>query len=382
MAGDLATQTSTGIEVQLCGDAHLSNFGLFAAPDRRILFDVNDFDETLRGPFEWDVKRLAASVAVAGRTLGFDDSTCRTAAASSVLGYRKAIHSLATSDTMDVWYWRVEYDQVLSTLKSRKSDALRSAKLAERQAEKRTSMQAFDKMTRLVNGQRRIIADPPLVVPLQDDTHGDLVGALTALGLGYVATLTEASQVLLLRYRAVDVALKVVGVGSVGTRALIVLLQGGDGEPLFLQFKEARESVLEPYLRPAPFDNHGQRVVAGQRLIQGSADLLLGWSRAEYQGDDLHFYFRQLRDRKGSIDPLTLDTRGLADYATLCGAVLARAHARSGDAATIDGYVGANDRFDAAIGAFAMAYADQTAKDHQALVDAVQSGRLEAIKDL
>ena len=377
MAADLAAQPSPGIRAQLCGDAHLSNFGLFAALDRHTLFDINDFDETLLGPFEWDVKRLVASVAVAAATLGFDASSGRAAAAGAAHAYRTFVSELAEADTLDVWYSRVEFDSVIESLKKKGSAACAAAEHAERAALKRTSLQAFEKLTAIIDGQRRIVADPPLVVPVEGE-HGRLSEAMFELFEGYLGSLPAAARKLASRYRVVDVAVKVCGVGSVGLRALILLLESGDGEPFFLQFKEARPSVLEDYLEPSEFSNAGQRVVEGQRLIQGSSDSFLGWSRGVVEDRSHDFYFRQLRDHKGAVDPHSLHAAGLVDYARLCGRVLARAHARSGDAATVAGYLGKHDAFERAMGDFAMAYVAQNALDHRALIDAVDSGRLEA----
>lgn len=381
MAADLATQPSTGLEVQLCGDAHLANFGLFASPDRRLLFDLNDFDEAARGPFEWDLKRLAASVAVAGRAAGHGRHNVDTAARSAIAGYRSVITGLAEADSMDAWYFRVEFDAVLPHLRA--ASVIEAAKRARRSAMSRTSLRAFEKLTAMVNGRRRFVPDPPLVVPLPEDTSTLTIERLRKLFDDYRATLPAPSARLLARFAGTDVAQKVVGVGSVGLRAFIVLLQGGDGEPLLLQVKQAGPSVLEAHLGGSSFANSGQRVVEGQRLIQGASDVLLGWTSALDELDrPTDFYVRQLHDRKGSIEIEQLSPKGLGTYAGLCGAVLARAHARSGDAAAIAGYVGTSDRLDRALARFAERYADQTEADHRCLLRAIDDGIVEARPDL
>jgi uncharacterized protein (DUF2252 family) len=377
MAADLASQPSTGLEVQLCGDAHLANFGLFASPDRRLLFDVNDFDETERGPFEWDLKRLAASAFVAARAAGHRDADAGAAAQASIAGYRTVIRRLAEADTMDAWYFRVEFDDVVRRL--RQASLRSAANQARRSAWQRTSLRAFDKLTAMVDGRRRFVADPPLVVPLPESSAEQTIERLRALFGAYRATLPGASARLLARYRGTDVAQKVVGVGSVGTRAFVVLLQGGDGEPLLLQVKEASASVVAAHLGDPGHTNQGARVVEGQRLIQGASDVLLGWTSALDERDrPTDFYVRQLHDRKGAVEIESLNARGLGIYAGLCGAVLARAHARSGDAAAIAGYIGSSDRVDRALARFARAYADQTNADHQALRRAIDEGVVDA----
>jgi uncharacterized protein (DUF2252 family) len=382
MAADLAAGPSTDLRVQLCGDAHLSNFGLFASPDRRTLFDMNDFDETHPGPFEWDLKRLCASAAVCARVSGHSRGAQRRAALGAASGYRETIRRLASVDTLDAWYFRVEFDQIIPALRT--ASVRRAARDALVSAERRTSMQAFRKLTTVVDGRRRIVADPPLVVPVPDDASADEIERLRAILAGYRESLDPTSARLFSRFRTADVARKVVGVGSVGTRALIVLFQGGDGEPLFLQVKEAGPSVLAPFVPGVePPANQGRRVVDGQRLIQGSSDVLLGWTSVTGgDGRVVDFYVRQLRDRKGSVEPALLDAAGLAAYGRLCGAVLARAHARSGDAAAISGYLGGSDAFDDAVAAFALAYADQTVADHERLLAAIGSGAVEARPDV
>lgn len=382
MAQDLASMPRVGPTVQLCGDAHLANFGMFAAPDRRLLFDLNDFDETAVGPFEWDVKRLAASAVVAARQAGMGRGDARACALGAVRGYRTTVAGLAEADTMAAWYFRVEVDRLVDRLSA---SARTAAQRARKSAVKRTSLRAFDRLTAVVDGERRIVPDPPLVVPVPRDVSEETVERLRSLLTTYRASLPIESRRLLGRFRGVDVAQKVVGVGSVGMRSFIMLLLGGDGEPLFLQIKESGPSVLAPYVGADghahdghAHDEHGRRVVEGQRLIQGAGDVLLGWTAGlDETGRAASFYVRQLHDRKGSVAVEELDPSGLATYAALCGAVLARAHARSGDAALIAGYLGRGDGFDHAVATFAERYGDVVVRDHAALVDAVSAGRVE-----
>ncbi len=372
MAADLATTPTANIWAQLCGDAHLSNFGLFAAADRRVLFDINDFDETREGPFEWDVLRLAASIAVVGDELGFTELECRAAVLSALEGYRRNMHLAADANILNVFYSRVEYETVLERAATRAKASRKAATRAYRSAQRRTNERAFDKLCAIIDGVRRIVPDPPLVVPLTEDQRDAIIEVFD----GFRATLRPTVRKFLERFEVVDIAEKVVGVGSVGLRALIVLLQTGDGDPLMLQLKQAVPSVLSAHLGPSGYENHGRRVVEGQRQIQGFGDPFLAWSMGYLQGQEIDFYCRQLHDRKGSIDPVTLGPASLADYSRLCGSTLARAHARSGDAAVIAGYLGGRDRYDQAVTEFAIRYVDVNRKDFEALNDAVASHRI------
>ncbi|CAL9599443.1 hypothetical protein SUDANB105_05390 [Streptomyces sp. enrichment culture] len=366
LAADLATQSHTGLTVQLCGDAHLLNFGLYASPERTLLFDLNDFDETFPGPFEWDVKRLAASTAVAARENGHGDAKAHRSALEAAAAYRTTMRRLARMGELDVWYERIEADGLLPLVRSARRRRRVEASLTR--ARRRTSLQALDKLTEVVDGRRRIIHDPPLLEPAGvPDT-----AALRKIFSDYRSTLAEERRLLLERYRFADAARKVVGVGSVGTRCFIVLLEGRDAaDPLFLQIKEARRSVLEEHLPSGPYDHPGHRVVAGQRLLQASGDIFLGWTTGP-QGRA--FYWRQLRDMKGSADVAGMTPGDLHAYAALCGTALARAHARSGDRIAIAAYLGGADTFDRAVADFALRYADQTAADHTALGAAVAAG--------
>jgi len=387
MASDLATTPVSGLAVQACGDAHLSNFGLFGSAERRLIFDVNDFDETLPGPWEWDVKRLATSLEVAGRDNSFADKERREIVTATVASYRQAMRSFAGMTGLDVWYAHADFDQVRaeldSQLKARQRKAMDKG-LAK--ARTRDSMQEVAKLTRMVDGQLRIIADPPLLVPAAQlaESPGDFetfLSQINGLIAKYRRTLETDRRYLLEQYDYCDLARKVVGVGSVGTRCWIVLMLGRDeSDPLFLQVKEAEESVLSRFVGVSKYANQGQRVVAGQRLMQAASDIFLGWVHivAGLDGKDRDFYVRQLRDWKFSLEISTLTPRGLRLYGELCGWTLARAHARSGDRIAIGSYLGNSDVFDKAIAQFAVAYADQNEKDHDALVQAVKSGRLMA----
>jgi uncharacterized protein (DUF2252 family) len=385
MANDLSPTPRSGFISQICGDAHLSNFGVFASPERRLLFDMNDFDETLPGPWEWDVKRLAASFEIAGRDRGFAPADRRTIVTACVAEYRSRMQQFAAARNLDVWYAHIEVEQLFELLKSsvtKKQKAKAEANVAK--ARTRDSMQAFTKLTHDVDGRRRIISDAPLIVPIEDLAAGsgrdDVEGELRGLIRSYRRTLETDRRELLESFDYVHAARKVVGVGSVGTRAWIVLLLGRDGQdPLFLQAKEAQESVLERFVGKSRYVNHGQRVVAGQRLMQAASDIFLGWQRVTgFDGQVRDFYLRQLRDWKGSADVDTMGSGPMTAYARVCGATLARAHARSGDRIAIASYLGTSDTFDRAIAAFSSAYADQNERDYAALVDAVESGRLEA----
>src|SRR6516165_7863311 len=427
MAADLAETPVAGLEAQLCGDAHLSNFGLFASPERILMFDLNDFDETLPGPFEYDVKRMAASFAIAGRNNGFSEADTRAATLKSVQSYRESMASFAQMTTMDIWYAHLDEDELMASIraavagtakqektakkqertdrqdkaskkqdkraaqqvKTAKQDA-KTAKAAEKRAAKtaekahtRDSLQALSKLAELVDGQYRIVSQPPIIVPARDlaSTYGlsadDVVPVLHDQFRAYRATLQDDRRKLLERFQFVDAARKVVGVGSVGTRAFIVLLEGRDArDPLFLQIKEATASVLEDHLPKSKYRQHGERVVQGQRMMQAASDIYLGWTK----GLDVrrHFYWRQLRDMKGSVVVETMKPVGLTFYARICGWTLARAHARSGDPVAIAEYLGQSDAFDQSITDFSARYAEQNERDYQEFTAAVRSGRLEA----
>nr|WP_233429909.1 DUF2252 domain-containing protein [Nocardia elegans] len=371
MAADLATTRDTGLTVQLCGDAHLSNFGVFASPERSLVFDLNDFDETLPGPFEWDVKRLVASIAVAARANGYEDGDARELARTAASAYRQCMRRLAGLDSLEVWYERVEADTLTDLVQNPKQrkDVTKSLDAAR----KRTSLQALRKLTEPgPGGEPRIRFQPPLLVALDPPE----AGAVDKVFAEYCRTLPEERRVLVNRYRIVDFARKVVGVGSVGTRCYVLLLVDRDtGGPLFLQVKEAESSVLAPYLAPSPFHQEGHRVVHGQRLLQTASDIFLGWTTGP---GGRYFYVRQLRDMKGSADIENMTRTGLRDYSALCGYTLARAHARSGDRIAIADYLGGGESFDKAMGEFALTYADQTAADHRELLRAIDSGRVQA----
>lgn len=364
MASDLSLIPATGIRTQLCGDAHLSNFGMFAAPDRGLMFDLNDFDETLPGPFEWDVKRLAASLAVAATALELPDKVGRRAAQGAAAAYRETIAELAEMPTLDVWYARLDVDSLVDA--EGKSSLAKATRKARKKALGRTANTATMKMTTMTPSGRIFRDEPPVLVRVPEDQREDVVARLRALYAEYLATLAPDRLALLARYSFVDVAHKVVGVGSVGTRALVVLLESGDGEPLLLQIKHASESVLERYLGKSPLDHHGQRVVLGTQAMQASGDPFLGWS----SGRDHEYFLRQLKDFKGAIEPEMLDASALRGYGRVCGAVLARAHARAGDASLIGGYLGSGDEFDEAIAQFAMAYRQINNHDYDLVAEA------------
>jgi len=381
-AADLSNTPTTDLTVQLCGDAHLSNFGLFNGPDRRLVFDLNDFDESHPGPFEWDVKRLAASVAVAGRNNELSPGKIDRAARASVTGYRAAIERCADMGPLDVHYMRIELDKMSEFTTSDKNARKRFDKL-HRKATAKDSVRALNKLTDIVDGRRVIVPDPPLITRVDELVEPDSVADLSGFFARYMETLPPHRRSLLDRYATVDIAHKVVGVGSVGTRCLIVLLESGDGEPLFLQFKEAVASVLEPYTAPSAFEP-GERVVIGQRLTQTMGDIFLGWSHftGPRTGRPHYYYFRQMWDGKGSIDVDAMGGGRLRRYAQLCGSVLAISHARSGDAAMIAGYLGDDETFDHAVAEFAERYADLTERDHEAHLAAIASGRVEAVDDI
>jgi uncharacterized protein (DUF2252 family) len=386
MAADLATTPVSGLTVQACGDAHLSNFGMYASPERKLLFDVNDFDETLPGPWEWDLKRLAASLEVAARGNGFGPKDRRQIVLAVVGRYRMSMRRLAGMDNLDIWYSDVDVQdfrrQFAGQLNARQRQAMEAAMAKARAHD---SKQALGKLAQVTDGRLRIVADPPLVVPIADLLPGqiDRAGLETELHVligEYRRTLQSDRRVLLEQYDFTDLARKVVGVGSVGTRCWIALMLGRDeNDPLFLQIKEAQASVLSPYLGASKYANQGERVVAGQRLMQAASDIFLGWQRTTgLDGQYRDFYVRQLRDWKFSFPIETMVPEGLRIYAAVCGGTLARAHARSGDRIAIAAYLGGSDVFDRAIADFAAAYADQNQRDYDALAQAAASGRVTA----
>jgi uncharacterized protein (DUF2252 family) len=385
MAADLADGPRTGLHAQLCGDAHLSNFGIFAAPDRRLVFSINDFDETLSGPFEWDVKRLAASIAVAARDRGFDDATLRSAVTAAIREYREAMGRFARMRDIHVWYARLDVESIRDQLGAGASGK-QMKRFQSNVASVRTkdSIRALTKLCRAVDGELRIVGNPPLVTPIEDVMPGaeqeHLEDVVRRMIRTYRRTLTDDRRHLIEGYRYVHAARKVVGVGSVGARTWILLLTGRDeGDPLFLQFKEAQASVLEPFLGRSKYGQHGQRVVEGQRMMQAASDIMLGWERIDtIDGQTRDFYIRQLWNSKGSAEVDLMDPPGLEAYGRVCGWTLARAHARSGDRIAIAAYLGSGSAFDRAMTSFAEAYADQNERDYRALQEAVASGRVAA----
>jgi uncharacterized protein (DUF2252 family) len=389
MAMDLAKTPQSGLRVQLCGDAHLSNFGIFAAPDRRLVLDVNDFDETLPGPWEWDVKRLAASFEIAGRDRNFTPKETRAAVLAAAREYRQAMRSFATMGNLEVWYARLDVEALLGDLaKVADRKQMKAAEKNVEKAKRKNSLKAFDRLVHEVDGEPRIISDPPLLVParelVSDDRRHELEERFQEMLGRYRESLKGDRRHLFDSYRFVDLARKVVGVGSVGTRAWVILMMGRDGQdPLFLQAKEADASVLEPYAGASEFGNHGERVVEGQWLMQASSDILLGWLPAFGMDDkERDFYVRQLWDGKRSVEIETLPPKGLEVYGRVCGWTLARAHARSGNRIAIAAYLGKGNSFDRAIADFSEHYADQNELDYAALADAAKSGRVEVKTDL
>ena len=390
MAADLAHTPDSGLGVQCCGDAHLSNFGIFASPERRLVFDINDFDETLPGPWEWDIKRLATSMLIAAQDNGYPTQEQDQVVTSTVAAYRSAMERFATMNTLEVWYARVDVEATLEQLRAGlRPRNIRHTRRTVARARTREGMCAFSKLTSIVDGRAQIVANPPLIVPIaqlaDDRDQADLFAQLHALLRSYRSTLVYDRRVLVEQFRLADFARKVVGVGSVGTRAWIALMLGrDDSDPLFLQMKEAGPSVLEEFAAPSEFESHGQRVVAGQRVMQALSDMFLGWVHAEAGLDNRErdFYVRQLRDWQGSADVERMDHRGMAEYGCLCGWTLARAHARSGDRVAIAAYLGSGDSFDRALLEFARSYATQNEHDYKALAAAVQSGRITAHRGL
>jgi uncharacterized protein (DUF2252 family) len=386
MAHDLAPTPRSGLVAQCCGDAHLSNFGVFASPERRLMFDINDFDETLRGPWEWDVKRLAVSMLIAARDNGFRARQEERIVLDTVGRYRTAMAEFAGMRNLDVWYSRLDVESALRELAPQFRPKM--VKRTEKQLAKartRDSMSAFSKLTQAVNGTVQIVDESPLIVPIEQLAPGverdEMLEALNQLMSSYRETLEFDRRVLLDQFELADFARKVVGVGSVGTRAWIALLLGRDGkDPLFMQMKEAESSVLEEYLGPSEFSNHGERVVTGQRLMQATSDIFLGWLHVEsgLDGESRDFYGRQLKDWKGSAEIEQMVPQGMATYGSLCGWTLARAHARSGDRIAIASYLGNGDSFDRAVLEFSKAYAEQNERDYDALAAAVKSGRITA----
>ena len=390
MAADLAATPASGLRVQLCGDAHLSNFGAFASPERRLVFDVNDFDETLPGPFEWDVKRLAASLAVAGRDNGYPAKARRKIALAAAERYRTAMREFAGQTFLDVWYAHLDIEPAFAEFRSQvKAKRFKLAEKMLAKAHTRDSTQALAKLTTVVDGQQRIISDPPMIVPIEElfaGVQADAIYKLLHTVLGkYRRTLQSDRRHLLEQFTLVQVARKVVGVGSVGTRAWVLLMDAADGvEPLFLQAKEAQPSVLAEYAGRSQYNNQGERVVAGQHLMQAQSDIFLGWTRTANpaEGVDRDFYVRQLKDWKFSVPIELLLPEGMTVYAGLCGWTLARAHARSGDRIALAAYLGGSAKFDQAIAEFAETYADQNELDYAALQGAVKDGRAEATTEI
>jgi uncharacterized protein (DUF2252 family) len=387
MAADLASTPTSGLRAQVCGDAHLSNFGVFGSPERRLMFDVNDFDETLPGPWEWDVKRLCASLEIAGRNNGFTDAERRTVVLAGARQYRTSMAEFAAMPNLQVWYSHLDVEAELQKVRSR-LDHKRAKELEKdlAKARARDNVQALTKLTDEENGEPRILSNPPLIVPIEEllpegVSRAEVTELLLQMVRRYRGTLETDRRHLLEQFRFVQAARKVVGVGSVGTRAWIVLFLGRDNnDPLFLQVKEAQESVLERFTGKSGYPNHGQRVVAGQRLMQATSDIFLGWDRIQsgLDGQPRDFYVRQLRDMKGSFDVETMIPEGVAVYARICASTLARAHARSGDRIAIAAYIGKSDVFDVAIADFSAAYADQNERDHGRLQAAVNKGTIKA----
>lgn len=384
MAADLARTPVSGLRVQACGDAHLSNFGAFAAPDRHLVFDLNDFDESLPGPWEWDVKRLAASFAIAGRENGLKRRQRQAAVTTVGCSYRDSMRAFASLRNLEVWYSRLDVEQAMAEVEAEGPESVARLRKGVAKAQEKDSLRALAKLTETVDGELRFRSEPPLLVPGEELVAAagggeDIRATLERVLADYRASLPPDRQHLLDGYRFRQIARKVVGVGSVGTRAWVVLFTGAaDDDPLFLQAKEAQASVLEPYAGASRYRNHGRRVVEGQRLMQAASDIFLGWCPAVGLEGRRDFYVRQLWDWKRSAEVERLSPRALEVYARMCGWTLARAHARSGDRVAIAAYLGAGDSFDQAMAAFAESYADQNERDHAALLAAIESGRLRA----
>jgi uncharacterized protein (DUF2252 family) len=384
MAMDLAATPRSGITAQLCGDAHMLNFRLLGSPERNLMFDINDFDETLPGPWEWDLKRLAASLVIAGRQNGFSTKDSRSIVTATVRSYREWMRRFATMRNLDVWYAKVDIDVMQTRIKGLQKPARERMAKAVSKARTKDSLLAFDKLTQVVDGRRRITADPPLLQPigdlLPDMERAELEATIRELIRSYSETLPSERRALLEQFEFVDMARKVVGVGSVGTRCWIILMLGRDEQdPLLLQVKEAGPSVLAEYVGASAYDNQGQRVVAGQRMMQATGDIFLGWQRAQgIDGGTRDFYVRQLYDWKGIAVAERMIPNDMKAFGELCGHTLARAHARSGDRIAIAEYLGSGDVFDQALTPFAEAYADQNERDHAALVNAIRTGRVTA----
>lgn len=379
MAADLAAQGKTsGLQVQACGDMHVANFGIFASAERNLIFGINDFDETLPGPWEWDMKRLLVSIVASGRFLGADKNLCEDAVRSAVSSYRKRMREYALMGNMELWYSTIDEDDIMKSLSGTAKQGLK--KIASK-ARERTHMQVLGKLTDMVDKKFRLREDAPFIVrETHSETGKSIEEALELFLQSYLPSLADDRRFLLEQYRIVDVARKVVGVGSVGTRCWIIFLKGNhDEDPLFLQLKEAQPSVLEPFTAKSTYKNNGQRVVAGQRLIQGAPDIFLGWG----QQGGIDYYVRQLRDMKGGVefDPEKVKIENMPQYTALCAWAMALAHAKSGDAAMIAGYIGKNDELEDAMVRFAFAYADQNEQDYQALVAAAKSGRIKVASE-
>jgi uncharacterized protein (DUF2252 family) len=371
MAADLSTTPSTGLRVQACGDCHIANFGGFGSPERRLVFDINDFDETLPAPWEWDVKRLAASTVLAGRELGVGDKQCSSAARTMVRSYREHMREYAEMRALEVWYSHLDAEIFIDEAQT--AAARKRWSEIEKNATLQTAEHVFPKITAVRNGRLRILDRPPLVYHPPD--IASISAHVREMFERYRRTLPEERRVVLQRYHVVDIARKVVGIGSVGTRCDVALLMAGANDPLFLQFKQASESVLAPYAGKSRYSNQGERVVTGQRMLQSASDVFLGWARDD---DGCDYYFRQLRDMRMKFDVSQMPNDDWLEFVEICGWTLARAHARTGDPAKIAGYLGKGETFDRAIGSFAVAYADQTERDHALLLKAIRAGKLHA----
>ncbi len=391
MASDLADTPVSGIQSILCGDAHLSNFGIFASPERQMVFDINDFDETYPGPWEWDLKRLAASAVVAGRENGFSEKKCRQMAFDLVEAYRLAMGKFSEAHTLDIWYYHINVDAVLDVFERSSKKGEKSAQKMVEKASRKTHQQTLEKLTRFEDGRRRIISDPPLLVPFremglekyldEEDLRRYGKESVDDSWKQYLDSLPDERRFLLRRFQIRDIALRVGGVGSVGTRCFIALLEGeSEDDALILQLKEAGPSVLEAHLTERRYSEHAERVVTGQRLMQATSDIFLGWHRSMFLGHE--FYWRQLKDMKGSANIANMNIEALESYLAICAWCLARAHARTGDEIKISGYLGRKGGLEKALADFAITYADQAERDYQALADAVSSGRIEAEKGI